>query len=63
MIRKVNQFFIFRPGGSARSSALLSPEEDAVIVSGGPDDIDETLPADLWFRRTGTYARRRRSRL
>ncbi len=39
---------------SANSSprfARLSPEEDALIIGGeDDDDIDETLPADLWFR-------------
>jgi hypothetical protein len=41
------------PSGACppRSGLLrLSPEEDAIIIAGeGDDDIDETLPADLWF--------------
>jgi hypothetical protein len=28
----------------------LTPEEDAVGGEGEDDEIDDTLPADLWFR-------------
>ena len=28
----------------------LSPEEDVLIVGDDDDDIDDLLPADLWFR-------------
>jgi len=35
-----------------RRTRRLSPEEDAIIIAGegDDDDIDETLPADLWYR-------------
>ncbi len=30
----------------------LTPEEDAIDdLTGDDDEIDDTLPADLWFRR------------
>jgi hypothetical protein len=28
----------------------LTPEEDAIDDLDGDDEIDDTLPADLWFR-------------
>lgn len=31
-----------------RQGKRLSPEEDVLILDNG--DIDETLPADLWFQ-------------
>lgn len=32
-------------------SRRLTPEEDAIDDPGEDDGIDDTLPADLWFRR------------
>jgi len=51
MIRNVNRFDI--PERSLRHSPgrrALTPEEDAIILGDEDDDIDVTLPADLWFR-------------
>ena len=28
----------------------LSPEEDSLIIGDEEDEIDDLLPADLWFR-------------
>jgi len=37
--------------GNRRTAAIsgLTPEEDAIVISDEDDDLDETLPADLWF--------------
>ena len=36
----------------------LTPEEDSVLTGEGDEDgIDETLPADLWFRFRTTTGR------
>jgi len=51
MIRNANGFFTFGSSRAAyRATSRLSPEEDALIIGGEDDDIDETMPADLWFR-------------
>jgi hypothetical protein len=50
MIRKVKRFNTFQPTNHRPRTAHLSPEEDVVDIDGGDGDIDETLPADLWFR-------------
>jgi len=51
MIRNVNRFDI--PERTLRRSPgrrPLTPEEDSIILGDDDDDIDVTLPADLWFR-------------
>ncbi len=64
MIRKVNRFFIPRLC-SASSTAFrrLSPEEDALIIGSDDNDIDETLPADLWFHSRSRKRSGRASRI
>jgi hypothetical protein len=37
----------------------LTPEEDAIGDPENDDDIDDTLPADLWFRRISGRTRGR----
>ena len=42
----------------ARRVSRLTPEED-VVDDPDDDDIDDTLPADLWFRATRVSGGRR----
>ncbi|HET8524501.1 MAG TPA: hypothetical protein VFL82_14790 [Thermomicrobiales bacterium] len=45
--------------GSSHHS--LTPEEDAIDdLIGEDDDVDDTLPADLWFRRRSSLTERPR---
>lgn len=37
-------------------ASRLTPEEDAIGDPDDDDDIDDTLPADLWFRSAGRRA-------
>ncbi|MCC6315375.1 MAG: hypothetical protein IT337_15330 [Thermomicrobiales bacterium] len=40
------------------AARCLTPEEDAIADPDEvDDDIDDTLPADLWFRRRGRHRR------